>query len=209
MHYITGKYFIDCGAHCGESIVRAREQFGNDISIVSFEPVPALAQALEKLYEEDTMVNIVNAAVYTNDDIIEFNICPSFTDGSSIRTDLNNNHSGQKVKVPCVDLSSWIKKSFDSEDYIILKLDIEGAEYDVIEKLCTDGTMDMVNELWGEWHYNHIVPNLKGEDFNNFRDKVVRVNHLLKAANKELKIWEAYYTPGHPLLTKRPETLTN
>ena len=209
MHYITGKFFIDCGAHCGESIVRARSQFGSDIQIVSFEAVPELAKNLVELYEGDSYVNIINAAVWTDNSTIDINVCPSFTDGSSILTNLNNNHLATKVKVPCVDISSWIKNSFDSEDYLILKLDIEGAEYDVLEKLCLDGTISRINELWGEWHYGHIVPNLKegSEEFNNFRDKVIRVNQLLKEANKELKIWEAYYTPGQKL-TKRPETLT-
>lgn len=204
---MANKYFIDCGAHCGESILRAREQFGNDITIISYEAVPELANALTELYQDDEEVHIVNAAVFTKDDVIDINICPSFTDGSSIRTDLNNNHLSTKVKVPCFDLSNWIKETFNSDDYLILKLDIEGAEYDVLEKLCVDGTISQVNELWGEWHYGHIVPNLTGEEFNIFRNKVIRVNQLLKEANKELKIWEAYYVPGAKL-TKRPETLT-
>lgn len=207
MHYITGKFFIDCGAHCGESIVRARSQFGSDIQIVSFEAVPELARNLEELYEGDSYVNIINAAVWTENSTIDINVCPSFTDGSSILTNLNNNHLATKVKVPCVDISSWIKNSFDSEDYLILKLDIEGAEYDVLEKLCLDGTISRVNELWGEWHYNHIIPNLIGSEFTLFRDKVIRVNQLLKDSGKELKIWEAYYTENQIGLTKRPTSL--
>jgi FkbM family methyltransferase len=120
---MANKYFIDCGAHCGESILRARAQFGNDITIISYEAVPELANALAELYQDDDNVHVVNAAVYTTDDVIDINICPSFTDGSSIRADLNNNHLSTKVKVPCFNLSNWIKESFDTNDYIILKLD--------------------------------------------------------------------------------------
>ena len=34
------KYFIDCGAHCGESILQAKQIFGYDTTTISFEPIP-------------------------------------------------------------------------------------------------------------------------------------------------------------------------
>ena len=30
------KIFLDCGAHCGESILEAKKRYGNDIKIISF-----------------------------------------------------------------------------------------------------------------------------------------------------------------------------
>ena len=115
------KIFIDCGAHCGESILRAKEQFGLDTQVISFEAVPQLAEQLEKIYMDDESVQICNAAVYIKDGTINFNICPAFTDGSSILDTLNDNHKATKIEVPCFDLSSWIADSFTPEDYIILK----------------------------------------------------------------------------------------
>ena len=37
-----------------------------------------------------------------------------------------------------------------------MKLDIEGAEYQVIPKMMKDGTFDYINELWIEWHWPKI-----------------------------------------------------
>lgn len=200
------KVFIDCGAHCGESINRAKRQFGLDTMIVSFEAVPTFAEQLQELYADDDLVEIVNAAVYVKDDVLSFNISPACTDGSSIFKTLNNNHLATTVEVPCFDLSSWIRDSFESDDYIILKLDIEGAEYDVLEKMVADNTLSMVNELWGEWHYGHIINNLSEQEKQQFVDRVVTLTAKLKEIDKDMRIWEAYYNPDEKVIT-RPDSL--
>ena len=42
--------------------------------------------------------------------------------------------------------------NFDEDDYIVVKLDIEGAEYEVIESILDSGTITRINELFIEWH---------------------------------------------------------
>ena len=54
--------------------------------------------------------------------------------------------------VECIDLSKWIRKTFDKEDHIELKMDIEGAEYEVIKRMHKDGTLGMINKFSGELH---------------------------------------------------------
>jgi hypothetical protein len=68
-------------------------------------------------------------------------------------------------EVDSIDLSDFIKNNFTPEDYIILKLDIEGAEYDVLYHLAQTGVLSYINELWGEWHLDkfprdYIINNL-------------------------------------------------
>ena len=48
--------------------------------------------------------------------------------------------------------------NFDENDYIVVKLDIEGAEYEVIESMLNSGAINRVNELYIEWH-DHFFPN--------------------------------------------------
>jgi FkbM family methyltransferase len=200
------RIFIDCGAHCGESILRAKEQFGLDIQVISFEAVPQLANELSKIYDTDDSVQICNAAVYIEDSMIDINICPAFTDGSSILTTLNDNHKARQVKVPCFDLSTWISNNFTTEDYIILKLDIEGAEYQVLPKLIADGTINLISELWGEWHFGHIINNLPENERDGFTEMSNNLQKTLISLSKPLRIWEAYYTDSIKL-TKRPASL--
>jgi FkbM family methyltransferase len=200
------KIFIDCGAHCGESILRAKQQFGYDTQVISFEAVPKLANELANIYVNDPSVQVCNAAVYITDGTIDINICQVFTDGSSILTTLNDNHKASKVTVPCFDLSSWITNTFDSNDYIILKLDIEGAEYDVLQKLIDDKTINLINELWGEWHVGHIINNLEEDERIQFALKADKLQRTLENISKPLQIWEAYYTENAKLV-KRPSSL--
>jgi hypothetical protein len=55
-------------------------------------------------------------------------------------------------KIKCFDFSSFIKDNFNKEDYIVVKLDIEGAEYEVMDKLISDGTIDYIDSIYVEWH---------------------------------------------------------
>ncbi|XP_035698965.1 uncharacterized protein LOC118431764 isoform X1 [Branchiostoma floridae] len=54
--------------------------------------------------------------------------------------------------VPTVDLSRWIQENTAVEDYVIFKLDVEGAEYDILKKMLEDGTFKWVDKYYGEFH---------------------------------------------------------
>ena len=43
---MKNKVFIDCGAHCGESILEAKRRFGENTKIYSFEANTNLANGL-------------------------------------------------------------------------------------------------------------------------------------------------------------------
>lgn len=59
--------------------------------------------------------------------------------------------------VKTFDFTKWIRQ-FKKEDYIIVKMNIEGAEFDILEKMFEDGSIDYVDELWVAWHNSKIVP---------------------------------------------------
>ena len=178
------KIFIDCGAHCGESILEAKRRFGNDIKIYSFEANTNLAEALINHFKNDSNVKVENKAVWTEDSFIEFYLSTSWSDGSSVYKEKNSGGISENVllKVPCIDLSSFIN-SFDKDDYIILKLDVEGAEYEILSKMIDDETIKRVNELHGEFHPNKI---------NKPEIKILeeKVSNYLKENNIKFNIWE-------------------
>lgn len=60
------------------------------------------------------------------------------------------------VSVPCINLAAWMLNKFIGYDHVVLKLDIEGAEYPVVRHLCDTGAMALVHELYVEWHYDRI-----------------------------------------------------
>ena len=178
------KIFIDCGAHCGESILEAKRRFGNDIKIYSFEANTNLAEALIDHFKNDSNVKIENKAFWTDDSFIEFYLSTSWSDGSSVYKEKNSGGISENIllKVPCIDLSSFIN-SFDKDDYIILKLDVEGAEYEILNKMIEDGTIKRINELHGEFHPDKI---------NKPEIKVLeeKVTTYLSNNNIKFNIWE-------------------
>ena len=58
----------------------------------------------------------------------------------------------EKIEVETIDLPKWIKNNFKKDDYIILKLDVEGAEYEIIKKLFEVEAIEYINEIFIEFH---------------------------------------------------------
>jgi FkbM family methyltransferase len=54
--------------------------------------------------------------------------------------------------LPCIDLSRFLR-DFDVTDLVVLKLDIEGAEYDVLERLIVTNAVSRLSELYVEYHW--------------------------------------------------------
>lgn len=60
------------------------------------------------------------------------------------------------VVVPCLNFSNWLGKTFATGDDLIVKMDIEGAEYPVLRKMLADDTLRLVSVLYIEWHYDRF-----------------------------------------------------
>ena len=78
-------------------------------------------------------------------------------------------HFPETGKVKAIDFSKWVLENFTEEDFIILKMDIEGSEYKVLPKMIEDGSIKFINKLIIEWHnwqfpqYNQLTSSLSTE----------------------------------------------
>ncbi len=52
-------------------------------------------------------------------------------------------------RVKCFDFSAWFA---GLEGDVVVKMDIEGSEYELLERMLDDGTAGKVKELLVEWH---------------------------------------------------------
>ena len=96
----------------------------------------------------------------------------------------------KESKTNIIDLSHWIKQNFSQNDYIVLKMDIEGAEYEILDHLMNDKGIEFVDELKIEFHH--------GNEFKYIQKLI--------SQNKNLKIdytWDAMHPPY--LLNKQSE----
>lgn len=56
-----------------------------------------------------------------------------------------------RMTVQCIDFSEWIQNNVKKENYNVLKIDIEGAEYQVIDHLLNTGAHEYIDEWYVEF----------------------------------------------------------
>jgi FkbM family methyltransferase len=164
------KVFIDCGAHTGSSIRYFRKTFkdSKEYEIWSFE---ASSQLIGKARNE-VGDHAIHAAVWIEDGEVDFyevgttgagtmnekkakwNVDPEERKKRKVtkKKDRALHKNQKKVRVKSIDLDRWIKENFQSDDYIILKLDVEGSEYEILDHMIENGSVDYINELYIEFH---------------------------------------------------------
>ena len=166
--------YIDAGGHTGQSIERFKQMpsYNHNSKIYSFECHPRCYEVL-KSYETNN-IQVSNKAVWIEDGEIEFfldmlheannprwpyNFPGQASTISEVKASggmLGQFTSKSKVKVPCFDFSKWIFENFKEEDYIFLKMDIEGAEYNVLEEMLKTGAINLINDLDIEFHWHKV-----------------------------------------------------
>lgn len=146
--------FIDGGAHRGQTI-RAFEKSKlwseHDWDIYAFECNPRLAAFLKEKFADRMDVKIINKAMWIHNQGVEF---------YSGKTDLGGNVVGNrytkktmgKIRVASVDFGDWIKENFTLADTVYVKLDIEGAEYAILDKMFRDRSVRYVDKFFLEFH---------------------------------------------------------
>ena len=61
------------------------------------------------------------------------------------------------VPVPCIDLSKFLELHSSEDDFIVMKLDVEGAEYDILDKMLEDMTLHRISHLFVEFHAKYFT----------------------------------------------------
>lgn len=167
------RIFIDGGANVGNSIEFFLNSYPNadEYVIYSFECNPNLFKELDSFSDK---ANIYHKALGTRNEKLDFFVGGDLS--SSLRGDkftgkrkvnklihkvksvlLGNKGWDRIIKVDVIDLADFVKNNFSKDDFIVLKLDIEGGEYDLIPHLIKAGLFDgYIDRLYGEWHYNKL-----------------------------------------------------
>jgi hypothetical protein len=78
-----------------------------------------------------------------------------------------------KTIVECFDFSKWMKENIKEEDYVICKIDIEGAEFEVLKKCISDDTLRLIDCLDVEFH--HFKNDEYTRDHNYIMSEVQRL----------------------------------
>ncbi|MFN4315821.1 MAG: FkbM family methyltransferase [Chitinophagaceae bacterium] len=137
---------LDCGAHIGMSILFFKHNYPGAV-ITAFEPDSANFALASKNLDSWNLKNveILPKAIWIHNEEIQFQQTHDM--GSSI-VDSGEISSDAVVRIPCQRLRDLLEGEID-----FLKLDIEGAEYEVI-KDCGDRLRNIKN-IFLEYHGNY------------------------------------------------------
>jgi len=151
---------IDIGANVGLFTQWALDRFGKDSSILAFEPNPIAIQAFKKIHSHNENIFLIEAAVADKEGDIYLGIDPNNSTTSSIYKKEN------QISIKAVTLADSMKQhGWLSAD--LLKIDIEGCEYDVINAM----TEFPFKHLLIEFHDNvgqldKVLQKLKNEGYH-------------------------------------------
>jgi FkbM family methyltransferase len=142
---------VDCGANIGISVLFFKT-LHPDARVVAFEPDAAAYALLRRNVEDNGLrdVELHNAAVGARDGTLTLyssaDIPASPQAGGVARPGMT-----EARDVPMIALSGALA------DVALLKLDIEGAEHDVVAELAASGALQRVDRLVIEYHH-HLSP---------------------------------------------------
>jgi FkbM family methyltransferase len=176
----TSPRIIDCGANIGLSVLYFKKLYPH-ANIIAFEPDEKNFELLQQNVKQNNLTNVEcrKEAIWTTDALLTF--ASEGTQASQITTD---NSSKNRASVKAVRLADILKKT--SVDF--LKIDIEGAEVDVI-KDC-EQYLHNVTQVFVEYHGK-----------TNETEKLLS---LLEALQKHYRIYIKLAADGllHPFVKK-------
>ena len=165
------KIFIDCGTHLFEGFSEFVEMYSIDDSWIcySFEANPFTYAESKPIYNElinsGYSIKHYNLAVSDRTDRVKVNCDGSDSNntglGSNILTsrpevDIQYGNSFKyyngDIFVDSIDLSSFIKTVAKEEDLVVIKLDVEGAEFAILDKIILDKSYILLDDLYCEFH---------------------------------------------------------
>lgn len=152
-------HFVDLGAYTGDTLAIAMGLFPQCDVYHGFEPNPQTFAKLYATHGQNPKVRLYQFAVSACDDK-EIELHPTVNgrdDGFSVCR--KRGCRGEAFTVPSVRFSTWLRSDvFTDGDRVLLKVDIEGAEYAVFNDTDLDvPIMCRVSHLWVEWHYRRLL----------------------------------------------------
>lgn len=177
------RVFIDLGAGSGDDIKGFYNlSLQNKLTeVFAFEANPERTDGIKKRFPE---AQVFTAAVGIKDTSAKMYL------GKTLNTSsLNENKvsvsKDNYIEVKVIDLCRWMQENFTSEDYITMVMDIEGGEYELLEKMKLEGMWDWINEFYVEFH---------GEKIANFNMEIEEdlTTELIKKFNNRVYIFRKH-----------------
>jgi len=175
------KVFIDAGTHLFQGFEKISElqKINNSWECYCFEANPFTfemsKQKYSKLIENGFNIQHFNNAISNKNEIVNINCAEADSwDDSLIGS--STSQASNILKCPpeycsekniiytdtksviTINFSDFISHVCNKNDFVVVKLDIEGSEFDVLDKLIDDNSIDYIDEIYIEFH-SHFFKN--------------------------------------------------
>jgi FkbM family methyltransferase len=128
-------------------------------------------------------------AVGTTDSELRFYYNTDFDQGGTLVHDHNtayyNNDDSKHISVRCIDLDAYIDNLSHYFNRIIIKLDVESAEYDILDRFIETGRIHRFEKIIIEFHSQYMNEQKQQE----YRAREQQVIQLMTDNDIDLKIW--------------------
>ena len=140
-------FIIDCGANVGAASLYFK-MYQPRCRLLAFEPNPSCATVWRKNMAANGHheAQLVEAACGRTEGQAELHVADGGTLGSNVG-DLWHDKADRRT-VQLVRLSRWIDRQVD-----LLKIDVEGAEHDILDELVESGAIARVRRIALEYHH--------------------------------------------------------
>ncbi len=157
------KVYIDLGSYTGDTIKDAMHKFKDFDMFVGFEPIPSLFKKCVRRFKDNPKVRMHKLGASNKKEKVKLYLDyyakeKMFGMGSTLLKSKRTGRIKKSVrisryeKIKCVDFSEYIKNNFAIDDYIVLKINVEGKEYDILEHMISESTIKYIKIMYCSWH---------------------------------------------------------
>jgi FkbM family methyltransferase len=196
-HALKGLY-IDCGSNLGQGYDFFSKYFPNTkFDHILIEPNPFCITELKNKYFKEGIetqgLRIIGKAADIKDGTTLFygvnKYKGKYSDGASIKefhnSALYDLDKKDALEVETFDFSKFINDCSKIYELIIVKMDIEGSEYDILNKLLSDGNANYIDLIFIEFHSSYMVKQQK----DKFRKNEKNIITSFRKLGIEFYIW--------------------
>ena len=172
--------FIDGGSHRGEEL-----SYLVDIGchVHGFEIHPEHFKNLKAIYGKNKKITLNNKGIGTQKGTQKaYFKRKSKLASMSLFREKDNINEKEYISIEIIDIADYIEKLSAQVD--VLKLDIEGGEFEIIEHLIRTGTINKIKYIFFEDHLS------KFKNSDEWKRKRLIVKNLIKAQKYENKFYE-------------------
>ena len=187
---------IDLGANLGQAYNLLKKSFnGKNTTFHLFEPNPnCIAHLNRELAVDNSVLKIYPKAAGIYDGKatlfgLGINEGGLFSQGASIIQSHNSvaysNSKEQAIEVEVIDFNKYFDFAKDNFDGIVLKMDVEGAELDLLENLITADLIKYIDVLYVEFHSQYRCDDVADTD----KERELQIIHQINKIDMIFRIW--------------------